>query len=298
MPRKSAIVVLFALSIASGCAGPNAQVSQIQSEKQELLATLKLQKDEQEALRQKAASLEQRLDQSEKEIVRLTGRKSTWDEGTRTASTKGNSANPPLPLGKDQSEGVTAPKKDAGKAPPAAEKLPWRAPAVPTNAKPSATPSKEPNQSGSTKTSSKVTPSLRSLAQRDSRLQYDPATDTARYQADISFEASGATLTAQGRKRLDDLASWLNAEQTRELWVLVCSSSTGTKKSSDSDLAKARAAAVTDYLGRHGITDDRLVLVAPQKSLEDASANSVQIRLADSSASVLALAPKQPALRR
>ena len=121
MPRKSAIVVLFALSIASGCAGPNAQVSQIQSEKQELLATLKLQKEEQEALRQKTASLEQRLDQSEKEIVRLTGRKSTWDEGTRTASTKGNSANPPLPLGKDQSEGVTAPKKDAGKAPPAAE---------------------------------------------------------------------------------------------------------------------------------------------------------------------------------
>lgn len=298
MPRKSAIVVFVALSIASGCAGPSAQVSQIQSEKQELLATLKLQKEEQEALRQKAASLEQRLDQSEKEIVRLTGRKSAWDEGTRTASTKGNSTNPPLSLGKDRGEGVTAPKKEAAKAPPAAEKLPWRAPAVPANTKPSAAPLQEPNQSGSTKTSSKDTPSLRSLAQRDSRLQYDAATDTARYQADISFESSGATLTAQGRKRLDDLATWLNAEQTRELWVLVCSSSADTKKSKDRDLAAARAQAVTDYLGRRGITEDRLVLVAAQKSLEDTPGSPVQIRLADSSASVLALAPKQPALRR
>jgi len=298
MPRKSAIVVLFALSIASGCAGPNAQVSQIQSEKQELLATLKVQKEEQEALRQKTASLEQRLDQSEKEIVRLTGRKSTWDEGTRTASTKSNSTNLPLPLGKDRGESVTAPKKDKGKAPPAAEKLPWRAPALPANTKPSATSPQEPNQSGSTKTSSNVTPSLRSLAQRDSRLQYDAATDTARYQADISFDGNGPGLTADGRKRLDDLASWLRAEQTKDLRVLVSSSSTGTKKRSDRDLATARANAVTDYLTRQGIAEDRLILVAAQKSVEDAPGSPVQIRLADSSGSVLALVPKQPALRR
>ena len=106
MPRKSAIIVLVAISIASGCAGPNAQVTQIQSEKQELLAAVKAQKEEQEALRQKAASLEQRLDQSEKEIVRLTGRKSTWDEGTRTASTKSSSTNLPLPVGEGRSVGI------------------------------------------------------------------------------------------------------------------------------------------------------------------------------------------------
>jgi hypothetical protein len=51
-------------------------------------------------------------------------------------------------------------------------------------------------------------------------------------------------------------------------------------------------------LTRQGIAEDRLVLVASQKPLEDAPGSSVQIRLADSSASVLALVPKQPALRR
>ena len=282
MPRKSAIVLL-ALSIASGCAGPSAQVSQIQSEKQELLATVKNQKEEQEALRQKAASLEQRLDQSEKEIARLTGRKSTWDEGTQTASTKSS----------------TAPKKEVGQAQPASEKLPWRAPAaVPTKSKPTTTPPQEPTKSGSTKISTQVTSSLRSLAQRDSRLQYDPATDTAHYQADISFEASGASLTAQGRKRLDDLASWLKAEQTKELRILVSGSAAGTQKPKDRELAAGRASAVVDYLGRHGINADRLAIVDPQKPLGETSGSPVQIRLADSSAAILGLVPKQPALRR
>jgi outer membrane protein OmpA-like peptidoglycan-associated protein len=72
-------------------------------------------------------------------------------------------------------------------------------------------------------------------------LQYDAATDTARFQADISFDGNGSGLSADGRKRLDDLASWLKAEQTKELRVLVSSSSTGTKKSKDRDLATARA---------------------------------------------------------
>jgi outer membrane protein OmpA-like peptidoglycan-associated protein len=282
MPRKSAIIVLVALSIACGCAGPSAQVSQIQSEKQELLAAVKVQKEEQEALRQKAASLEQRLDQSEKEIARLTGRKSTWEEGTRTASTKS----------------CTVPKKDIGQAESASEKLPWRAPAtIPTKSKPTTSPPIEPTKSGSTNTT-QVTSSLRSLAQRDSRLQYDPATDTAHYQADISFEASGASLTAQGRKRLDDLASWLKAEQTKELRILVSGSGAGTQKPKDRELAAGRASAVVDYLGRHGINADRLAIVEPQKTLAETSGSPVQIRLADSSAAILGLVPKQPALRR
>ena len=81
------LAISAAFSLALGCAGPSAQVSQIQSEKQELISTVKAQKEEKEALQQRAASLESRLDQSEKEIVRLTGRKSNWDEGTRSAST-------------------------------------------------------------------------------------------------------------------------------------------------------------------------------------------------------------------
>lgn len=313
MPRNTANVFLLAisaaLSLTLGCAGPSAQVSQIQSEKQELISTVKAQKEEKEALQQRAASLESRLDQSEKEIVRLTGRKSNWDEGTRSASTK----NLPLPLGKGRGEGLTAPKEDEKE--PATEKLPWRSPAgirsssVP---KPSTTPPKEPAKAGNTtRASTKVNPSLRSLAQRDSRLQYDAATDTARYQLDISFEDNAAGLTAEGRKRLDDLASWLKAEQIKELRVLVSGFSTGMKKpkagddkprfANDRQLGAARAGAVADYLDRHGITADRLVIVGtggPQGPLEETSGSPVQIHLAEASAPVLGLVPKPPALRR
>jgi outer membrane protein OmpA-like peptidoglycan-associated protein len=296
MSRTSAKLVLLAtsLALAVGCAGPSAQVSQIQSEKEELISTLKAQKDEKETLERRAASLEQRLDQSEKEIVRLTGRKSTWDEGTRVgqappaAGRKASQAQPDLQ--------------------PAADKLPWRGPKV----KPATTPPKEPTKSESpTRTSSKVTPTLSSLAQRDSRLQYDAATDTARYQLDVPFEENGASLTAEGRKRLDDLASWLKAEQTKELRVLVSGSSSGMRKpkagedkprfANDRQLGAARAGAVADYLDRHGITADRLVVVGtggPNLALEETSGSPVQIHLAEPTAPVLGLVPKQPALRR
>ena len=305
MPRKTAIIVLLAISsahyIAAGCAGPSAQVKQIQSEKEELISTVKAQKEEKEALQQRAASLESRLDQSEKEIVRLTGRKSNnWDEGTRSASTK----NLPLPLEKEV----------ARESPPAAERLPWRNPsATPTFSIPKpATPPKESAKDPTPpKTRAKVAPSLRSIAQRDSRLQYDAATDTARYQLDISFEENAAGLTAEGRKRLDDLASWLKAEETKDLRVLVSGSSTGMKKpkpgedkprfANDRQLGAARAGAVADYLDRHGITADRLVIVGsggPQQPLEDTSGSPVRIHLAESSAPILGLVPKPPALRR
>ena len=79
MPRKSAIVVLFALSIASGCCPM--RVSQIQSEKQELLATLKLQKKSRKPSGKKPLRSNSGWINRKKEIVRLTGQ-STWDEGT------------------------------------------------------------------------------------------------------------------------------------------------------------------------------------------------------------------------
>ncbi len=304
MTRTSANLVLITLAAAliltAGCAGPNAQVSQIQSEKEELISTLKAQKDEQEALQRRAASLEQRLDQSEKEIVRLTGRKSPWAQETRTASSK-NSASPSD--NSKPSPPLSVPERDSP-----AEKLPWRSPVT----KPSTTPPKEsPKLESPTRTSSKVTPTLRSLAQRDSRLQYDAATDTARYQLDVPFEDNGAGLTAEGRKRLDDLASWLKAEQTKELRVLVSGSSTGMKKpkpgddkprfANDRQLGAARAGAVADYLDRHGITADRLVVVGtggPSLAIEETSGSPVQIHLAPPDAPVLGLVPKQPALRR
>jgi len=309
MPRNTAVFFAFPglFAFALGCAGPGAQVKQLQTEKDELISTVKAQKDAQESLQQRAASLEKRLDQSEKEIARLTGHKSTWDDEPRTATTKG-SAKLPLPLKEGPGEGTSPSKPE--------EKLPWRAPSTKSTdagqAPPAATSKKsqaEPDLNAPAST--KISPTLRSLAQRDSRLQYDPSTDTARYQLDIGFEDGGAGLTAEGRKRLDDLASWLKAEQTRDLRVLVSGSSTGMRKpksgeekpryANDRQLGAARAGAVADYLDRHGITPDRLVIVGsggPSHALEDTSGSPVQIHLAPSTAPILGLVPKQPSLRR
>jgi outer membrane protein OmpA-like peptidoglycan-associated protein len=311
MPRSSPTSLFFAagLALALGCAGPNAQVSQIKADNEKLISTVKTQKEEQAALLKKAASLEQRLDQSEKEIARLTGRKGSWDEESRTASSKnsslpvpsseagGRNAHHPLPIAESRPDILAVPKRE--------EKLPWRAPASPaTVPKPSTPPPKEPAGGSSTKTTS--TPassaSLRTLAQRDTRLQYDAATDTARYQQEILFESSGAALTSVGRKRLDELATWLKADQTKDLRILISSwaAKGDPQPSARPDSAATRAAAVADYLGTRGIPEDRLVLVgpgSPARLLEAPSGGPVQIHLALPSAPILAQVAR-PALRR
>ena len=65
---------------ALGCSGPNAQLSQCQSEKDQLLATIRDQRDANRQMHDRLASLESRLDESEKELARA-GR-----PGTRTAT--------------------------------------------------------------------------------------------------------------------------------------------------------------------------------------------------------------------
>ena len=293
-----------AIVLALGCAGPNSEVNRIQAEKQELISTVEKERADKQAIEQKAASLEARLDQSEKEIARLTGRKSNWDEGSlRSASSK----NAPAASTPREPSPISTPPK----TPEAEQKLPWRAPRTsqpPAEEKPAAAPPKDRKSD----VISKATPSLRSLAQRDPRLHYDAATDTARYQVEISFDDDGAGLTADGRKRLDDLASWLKAEQTKELRVLVSGSSSGMKKpkageekprfANDRQLGAARAGAVADYLDRHGITADRLIVLgtgASQLDLDETTSTSpVQIYLADAAAPVMGLLPKRPPLRR
>src|SRR5207249_6832884 len=92
MARSILILIVVSL-VPLGCAGQNAQVNRIQGEKQELISTVEKERADKKALEQRAASLEARLDQSEKEIARLTGRKSNWDDGSlRSASSKSSSA--------------------------------------------------------------------------------------------------------------------------------------------------------------------------------------------------------------
>jgi outer membrane protein OmpA-like peptidoglycan-associated protein len=75
------VAALLGMASALGCSGPGAQLTQCQSEKEQLLATIREQRDANRSLHEHVASLESRLDESEKEIAR--GGKT----GTRLSST-------------------------------------------------------------------------------------------------------------------------------------------------------------------------------------------------------------------
>lgn len=62
--------VTFACALALGCSGPNAQLTSCQQDKEQLLATIQEQRDSNRAMQEQVASLEGRLDESEKELAR------------------------------------------------------------------------------------------------------------------------------------------------------------------------------------------------------------------------------------
>src|SRR5688572_11526437 len=65
------------LLLVLGCASPEARVQRIQGEKDELLATIRQQRDANRSLNTQIASLEQRLDQAETQLAGGTPRKLT-----------------------------------------------------------------------------------------------------------------------------------------------------------------------------------------------------------------------------
>ena len=248
---------LAALTLAcflGGCAGPNAQVARCQTEKQELLAVIEQEKLRGKALEERALALESRLDQSEKQLAQLVrpGSRFASEEQTRTASSKtARPLDPPARSNESPAhEPKHEPKVDAARGSRSAlREMKLSAPAT------------GPGDAGS----------LASLAQRDPRLAYDEASGTARFQIDVLFDGSGAELTSEGRRRLDEVASWLKSPQTSHLRVLVAGHSANMKKppagaeelrfDNDRQLAAARAMAVADYLDRRGIKEDRLAVI-------------------------------------
>jgi hypothetical protein len=60
---------LLALSIA-GCSAPNAQLTSCQADKEQLLLTIREQRESNREMHAKVASLEARLDEAEKELAR------------------------------------------------------------------------------------------------------------------------------------------------------------------------------------------------------------------------------------
>jgi outer membrane protein OmpA-like peptidoglycan-associated protein len=254
MPGKEAAIVaapLIAALTLFGCSGPNAQVARCQTEKQELLAVIEQEKLRTKAVQERALALESRLDQSEKQLASLVRPGSRFgDDEPRTASSK-----PARPLGvpaKPPSGPVREPKStDKANSPRSTlREMKLQAPERGT----------APAQSR-----------LADLAERDTRVAYDPGSETARLAIDVPFEDNSAELTAAGRRKLDEVAGWLKSPQTEGLRVLVAGVSTGMTKppagaegarfTSDRQLAAARALAVADYLDSHGIKDDRLAVV-------------------------------------
>ena len=65
------IGVLLAALVAAGCSsGPNEQLTKIQADKEQLLVTIRKQRDANQAMHDQVASLESRLDQAEKQLAR------------------------------------------------------------------------------------------------------------------------------------------------------------------------------------------------------------------------------------
>jgi outer membrane protein OmpA-like peptidoglycan-associated protein len=282
------------LAIASlGCSGPNAQVARCQSEKQELLAVIEQEKVRTKAVEERAMALESRLDQSEKQLAQLVRPGARFgDDGPRTASSKGarplDSA-PPLPAAPVREPKPGATPGPAASSGAAVREMKLSAPAV--------GPAGE--ESG-----------LASLAERDPRIEYDPSSGTARLKIDIPFDADGAGLTGEGRKRLDEVAAWLKAPQTSHLRILVAGHSSGMKKppagaevpryDNDRQLGAARAMAVADYLDRRGIKEDRLAVIgsgAKSPAGARSTPGTIEILLSEPDTPIAGLRPVGPVRR-
>ncbi|HMC10587.1 MAG TPA: OmpA family protein [Pirellulaceae bacterium] len=284
------------MAFSAGCAAQNAQLTKCQAEKEQLLTTIRGQRDTTRALHEQVASLETRLDQSEKELART---------GTGTRISSRPSETPPRPAPPQSAPPLAAPAIKS-------ESLPWRSPAG--KAEPVA-PSSDNRRTGSTYSAPSGT-SLLALARRDRRVQYDAAAHAARVDLAVGFDDKSATLTAEGKRQLDDLARLLKSDDARELRVMVAGfaagrpANTGAKESDERfasarQLGTARAQAVADYLDRHGIAQERLGVsgtgarVAASGGDADklAAGSGVQIYLLDSDAPVVGWGPN-PALRR
>src|SRR5262245_63651921 len=86
------ITFLFAGVLVSfaGCTLRNSQVTACQAEKEQLLTTIRTQRDTTRSLHTQVASLESRLDQAEKELAR-----SGTGMGTRLSSVPSGGGDPP-----------------------------------------------------------------------------------------------------------------------------------------------------------------------------------------------------------
>jgi outer membrane protein OmpA-like peptidoglycan-associated protein len=251
------------LGLAAGCAQSNSRLTTCQAEKEQLLATIRDQRDTNHTLNNKLASLESRLDQAEKELAK-------GGSGTRLSSRP-----PAITSGPPTSAAAKAPLR----AP--TESLPWRSP--PGNAPASTAPAGKAESNAppvdnrrSSRTSDSAA-SLAKLVRRDPRFRYDAKIGAAQINVPVAFSGQTATLTAEDKRQLDDIARLLKSDEARDLKIMV-SDGTGANA--------ARAQAVADYFDRHGIAGERLAVANAPAARSSQSASGVQVFLLDPAASI------------
>src|SRR3954464_1378312 len=176
----------------AGCALRNSQLTACQAEKDQLLTTIRTQRDTSRALQTQVASLESRLDQAEKELAR----KGT---GTRLSSVPSGVGDPPrsTPVSAPSGSSANHSSNPAQPAIRSSEGLPWRSPGSKTEQAP---PARDLRRGGINSGSSNT--SLVALARRDRRVQYNADAHAARLDVPVSFEDKSATLTADGKRQL------------------------------------------------------------------------------------------------
>ncbi|WP_254509576.1 OmpA family protein [Anatilimnocola floriformis] len=230
---KNLIICVALLTAVLGCASPNAQVRRVEDEKEQLKATIRMQRDQNRTLQTQVAGLETRLDEAETQLAGGKRRTLTQDSasGTVTSPLAGNTRARPKPQ-------------------PAEESLSWR-----------------PHR-GATSANT-VLPAVAQLARQDERIAVDPETGAGVWSPGVTFEPNKAALTPQGRQQLQELARVLQKQPANKFRVLVATSAerTGSRSrdaaaTSGRKLAASRAQSVADYLDGHGIAEDRLAIAS------------------------------------
>lgn len=188
------LIAIFLTAAVCGCAGGNSQIATCQAEKEQLLTTIRSQRDQNRELGDQVVSLEARLDQAEKALA------------------QGHS---PTRISKGKSEPAPG-NKTASVA-----SLSWR------NPESSATSEGTAKSGGDDSARVK----LGKLAKQDGRVKFDPRANSARIELPLNFREQGAALTAEDKLQLDEVARLLKFDEARELPVIVSAASAERAKS-------------------------------------------------------------------
>jgi outer membrane protein OmpA-like peptidoglycan-associated protein len=265
------LIVLAAVALATaflGCSTPSGQLSQCQSEKEQLLATIREQRDANRQMHDRLASLESRLDESEKELARDNR------PGTRLSSTKSNGA-----VG-SAARGVPKPAADAN--------LAWKSPSPSAKSSSLAALAAKDNRLAIDRTSG--------VARLNLPIAFADNSAALSAEAKRQLDDVAKLLKSKDAAELKILVSGFAEGRPPKSGE----GAFGTAR----ELAAARAQAVADYLDRHGIAEERLAVtgagsrVAAEGQSGQAAASGVEILLAERDAPVVGWGTNRGTLRR